>query len=278
MLRFWGPMLRRLFPSEVDGLENIPHEPCLFISNHNISAAVEIIALIDFWQKNFKDRAVYGLAHTFAFRVPGFREYVSRMGAIPATYESAYQILNEKKASLIIFPGGNREACRPIWEQWTCDFSGHYGWARIALTSQRKVVPVSISGSHEVNPVFFRSQILGKILIVPRLLGLTAFPVSLSQIFFGTLCFFLVFGLTGELAPGGRVWWLCWVVGYCGFIFTPLTPTLPRKLRVHFGKPVDLVALTSNISSEREKLEACYIRIQGDVQAGLDRFKKEKVQ
>jgi len=147
-----------LFPFEVDGLENVPDEPCLFIANHSIGAAVEIISLLEIWQTHFKNRVVYGLAHPFAFRVSGFREEISKMGAIPATYESADRAF-EEGASLIIFPGGNWEACRPFWKRNVCDFAGHYGWAKIGLSSKKRIVPISISGSHSLNPACRRLRL-----------------------------------------------------------------------------------------------------------------------
>jgi 1-acyl-sn-glycerol-3-phosphate acyltransferase len=265
MLRYWRRSLGALFPFDVEGLENVPAESCLFIANHNIGAAVEILSLLEIWQTHFKNRVVYGLAHPFAFRIPGFREELSKMGAIPATYESAYEAFDQG-ASIIIFPGGNWESCRPFWDRGVCDFGGHYGWAKIGLNSKKRVVPISISGSHSLNPVLLRSRWLTNILILPRLLGLTSFPVSISQIFWGGLLYFLTRHFTAMVTTMPS--WLCLFSFYLGFVFTPLWPIFPGRLRVRFGKPVDLQALTEGLP-EKEKLDIVYARILSEVQEGM---------
>jgi 1-acyl-sn-glycerol-3-phosphate acyltransferase len=240
------------FRVEIEGLRDLPSEPFLFIANHNIGAAVEIAALIDAWYSEFEDRPVFGLTHPFAFRVPLFRTIVSKYGAIPATYDSAYEAL-ASGASLIIFPGGNWEAVRPYSRRFICDLGNHYGWARIALQTKRRVVPISISGSHAVNPVLLRSRWLTTILIIPRLLGLKYFPISISQIFWGALFYFA----TKSFVP----FWLCLLLSFLGFTLTPLIAIWPSKIKIRFGKPIDIQDLT---------VEMAYARVSADIQAGMD--------
>lgn len=106
-------ILQPAFKIEVDGVEEIPHEPCIFIANHNIGALIEILALRDTWDTNFPGRPVFGLAHPLAFKIPGFDLIARKIGAIPATYEDAFAAL-EKRASLIIFPGETGRPFAPI--------------------------------------------------------------------------------------------------------------------------------------------------------------------
>jgi len=240
------------FRVEVQGLQELPNESLLFIANHNIGAAIEIAALIEAWHREYKDRPVFGLTHPFAFRVPFFRTIVSKCGAIPATYDSAYSAL-ASGASLIIFPGGNREAVRPFSQRFRCDLGGHYGWARIALQAKCRVVPISISGSHAVNPVLLRSRWLTTILVIPRLLGLKYFSISLSQIFWGAFFFFM----TRPFVP----FWFCVLLSFLGFTLTPLFAIWPSKIKIRFGKPIDIQDLT---------VEMAYARVSADIQAGMD--------
>jgi 1-acyl-sn-glycerol-3-phosphate acyltransferase len=241
-----------LFRIETQGLQELPNEPFLFIANHNIGAAIEIVALLDAWHREFKDRPVFGLTHPFAFRVPLFRTIVSKCGAIPATYDSAYAAL-DSGASLIIFPGGNWEAVRPFSQRFLCDLGGHHGWARIALQAKRRVVPISISGSHAVNPVLLRSRWLTTILVIPRLLGLKYFPVSISQIFWGLFFYFAM----KPFVP----FWFCVFLSFLGFTLTPLFVIWPSKIKIRFGEPMDIQDLT---------VEMAYARVSSEIQARMD--------
>jgi len=216
------PLLRLAFRPEVQGLEAVRHQQALYIANHNIGAAVEILILLDAFERLGEQPAVSGLAHEFAFRTPGLKYLVEGMGGVPATYESARRVLRSG-ASLFIFPGGNVEAARPFSQRHQSDFAGHRGWARIAIEAGVPVIPVSITGSHSVNPVLWRSRRLSRWLVIPKRVRVDHFPVSLSQ---------LVWAALGAWALGP-------LGAFAGFVFTPLVPILPAKVRVRVGNPID---------------------------------------
>jgi 1-acyl-sn-glycerol-3-phosphate acyltransferase len=246
-------------------MENIPEASCIFVANHNIGACVEISALIDAWDRRFNDRSVYGLTHPFAFKIPLFRNFVRALGSIPATYESAYQTL-AAGSSFVVFPGGNWEAARPFSQRKICDFGNHYGWAKIAFQSKRRVVPISISGSHSVNPVLLRSRRLVSILVIPKLLGLSSFPVTVGQLLLSIIAFLFL-----RMFATGLPLAVSLLISYFVFICTTLTPIWPSKIQISFGKPIDLEELSKNLKTEDEKLKLAYREVMSKVQEGMDR-------
>lgn len=266
ILRRWRPILRYVFRVESHGIELLAPASYVFVSNHNIGAAIEIMALLNLWQSSFEHLAIYGLAHPFVFKLPRYREYFYKIGGIPATYEAAYQALSSA-ASIIVFPGGNWEVLRPFHQRHRCDLGQHKGWARIALKTNLKVVPISISGSHSVNPVLVRSRWLCSILVIPRLVGLKYFPVTLSQLVWAALAYVAV----GWLLPV----WVAGCAAFAAFVATPLYPVWPARIRIRFGTPIDLAALTSGIRNEEAALQKCYDRVSEEIQMGMNELRQK---
>ena len=188
------PFFRYYFNFKVEGLEGLTHKPTLYIANHNIGALIESHSLLLLADEKFKDgHHIYGFTHPSIFRVPLISKYFKYLGAVPATYEVAKEVFMSGH-SLVIFPGGNKQALRSIWEYKKNAFRDSHGWAKIAKDNQIDVVPITFSGSHFVNPVLFQSSLLSKILIIPWMLGLKWLSVSLAQIFLSYLTLkFLLF-------------------------------------------------------------------------------------
>jgi len=217
------PFLKFYFRLSVAGLENIPSEKILIVSNHNIGALVESHSLL-FLMNERHPKKVFGFTHPFIFKIPLCKEYFEAIGAVPATYEVAKEVFANDE-SLLIFPGGNRQAVRSIWDYKQNHFRWSHGWAKIALEHDVKVLPVTYKNSHFVNPVFVCSRILANILVIPRLLGVKWLPVSLSQILFTALT---VLVLKAFALP----WYLVALFGFLVFHATVLIPLLPVRVKV----------------------------------------------
>jgi 1-acyl-sn-glycerol-3-phosphate acyltransferase len=230
VLGFLRPWLRFYYRVRCEGLERVGNGPFLFISNHNAGAAIEVFALLNEWEKRFQGkREVYALAHRADFKMNWSGNLFQKVGAIPANHQNANFVLMGNH-DLIIFPGGNYEGFRPIWQRKRCDFGGHQGWAKIAIEELVPVVPIVISGSHETNPIFLRSRVLSQILILPNLLGITWFPISLAQL----LCTAFVIYLSWNRLPIFGTLFLAYFV----FCATLLCPILPSRIRIRFLEPI----------------------------------------
>jgi 1-acyl-sn-glycerol-3-phosphate acyltransferase len=270
LLHLTGPMQRRLFRPEVRGLDRLGAGPCLLVANHSIGAPWEVLALLDAWVRTFgSSRPVFGLAHEFSLRLPLLRSQLRRVGAVPATYEAAHQVL-ASGASLIVFPGGNLEAARPFWRRDRCDLGGHRGWARIALRAGVPVVPLAIVGSHAINPVLAPSETLAWISLARPLFRIRSLPVSLGQILVGGV----VLGGAAAVLP----LWLAALVAFVAFtspgaVFFPL---LPSRIVAEAGTPVDLRAALGPGLDEEAAAAAAYRLVSGRIQAGMDALVAER--
>lgn len=179
---FFKPFLLWFFGFEVKGVENLTSQKTLYISNHNIGALIESHALLfELDDKVGSEHIVFGFTHPSIFKIWGIKHYFEWLGSVPATYEVAKEVFKSGH-SLLIFPGGNKQALRPIWKYKDNSFRDNHGWAKIALSNGVDVVPITYKGSHFVNPVLFQSEWLSKIMIFPWLCGLKWISVSLGQL------------------------------------------------------------------------------------------------
>lgn len=270
LLRRVGPLQRRFFRPEVRGFEGIGPGPQVLVANHSIGAPWEVCALLDAWVRRFGTaHPVYGLAHEFSLRLPLLRSQLRRIGAVPATYEAAAEVL-ASGASLIVFPGGNLEAARPIWKRYRCDLGGHKGWARIALRAGVPVVPVAIVGSHAINPVLAASETLACLSLARLLFRIRSLPVSLGQVLVGGLVF-------AAAAPYLAPWLAGWIAFLAftspGAVFFPL---LPSAIVAEAGVPIDLRAELPASVDEEAAVVLAYRLVSQRLQEGMDALVAER--
>lgn len=246
------PLLKLIFRMKIEGLENVPSKgPLLFIANHNVGALLESHSSLFILQKQIPDSIIYGFTHPSIFKVSGIKHYFEWIGAVPATYEVAEDVF-KKGDSLMIFPGGNRQALRSIWDYKKTSFEYSHGWAKIARTHNVPVVPITFKGSHFVNPILLSGEWISKILVLPWILGLKWTSISLGQIFLAALTFLLLKNHTPFV--------LNLIVTYLVFIFTPLALLIPFPVRIRIHPPLDPAAFSS-----QEELEKKMAEIMSDI-------------
>ncbi len=252
MRRTLWPVLRFLFRFKIEGLENVPpNGPLLFIANHNVGALLESHSSLFTLQKLLPDSTIYGFTHPAIFKVTGIKHYFEKIGAVPATYEVAEEVF-KKGDSLMIFPGGNRQALRSIWDYKKTTFEDSHGWAKIARLHNVQVIPITFKGSHFVNPILFSGEWVSKILILPWLLGLKWLSVSLGQVLLSILAYALLKNHTPLV--------LNFFISYLVFIFTPLALLIPFPvlMRIH-------PALCPSDFKTQEELEKKMADIMGSI-------------
>ncbi|MBK7891554.1 MAG: 1-acyl-sn-glycerol-3-phosphate acyltransferase [Bdellovibrionales bacterium] len=227
-LAIWlWPVLRFLFRIDVMGAEHLPKGPALIVANHNSGALIESHSLV-FLLNEQRIRA-FGLNHQALFKIPFVGSYFRKIGAISATREAAVEAL-QAGAPVLIFPGGNREAFRSLKED-SCCYGWGQGWSDIAVEQSVPVVVVKFSGTHGINPIYLSSEFLSRALLLPWLLKVRYFPLSLAQMLCATVGVLLssALGLSPEIVA---------LVGYLGFVMTPLVPVLPRSVKIKIYPPL----------------------------------------
>jgi 1-acyl-sn-glycerol-3-phosphate acyltransferase len=169
------------FRGEVRGLGNIPETgPVLLVGNHsggNLTPDTGVFTLA-FSAYFGVERAFYQLAHNLVLSMPGL-SFLRRYGTVAASPENAEKALRDR-AALLVYPGGDYEVHRPIWERNRVDFNRRKGFIRLALEEDVPIVPVVAIGGQETSIFLSRGETLARALLLDRLFRLKVLPVSLA--------------------------------------------------------------------------------------------------
>ncbi len=138
------------FRGEVRGLGNIPEDgPVLLVGNHsggNLTPDTSVFTLA-FHAYFGVERRFYQLAHNLVLSMPGLGA-LRKYGTVAASPGNARKAL-ESGAALLVYPGGDYEVHRPIWEANKVDFGGRKGFIKLALEHDVPIVPVVAIGGQE---------------------------------------------------------------------------------------------------------------------------------
>jgi len=249
------PVVRFLFRPRLEGAQHLPRDgPFLLVANHSAGIGIaEILSFIALYVNDVgTDRPLAGFAHPIGFRFGVTRRLWEQVGLVPSTYEAAETTL-EAGVPILVFPGGDHETQRPIWQARRVDFGGRRGFLRIALEAGVPIVPMGIAGSHYTVPMLFRARWLAWVLVLPRLMGIKRWGVSLL-------------GLVGAIAIASMSWAWPWRVGlawlWLSSILTYL-PIFPATIRFRIGTPLAPEVL---FVPEDESLRGALARTEAAVQ------------
>ena len=160
---------------------NVPEDgPALLVGNHsggNMTPDTLLFTLA-FYTYFGVERAFYQLAHNLVLASPLGR-ILRRYGTVPASPEHAQRAL-DTGAALLVYPGGDWEVHRPIWERNKIDFAGRKGFVRLALEADVPIVPVVSIGGQETALFLSHGGRLARALRVDRTLRLKVIPISLA--------------------------------------------------------------------------------------------------
>jgi len=188
------------------------------------------------------DAPAYALGYDLLFAVPGVGPFLRRLGVIPASNGLASAAL-AREACVLVYPGGDLEACRPWAQRNKIDFAGRKGFVRLALRCGVPVVPVVAHGGHHAVVVLARGDRLA------RAAGLRNLRINVFPLLAG-----LPFGVTSVLAP-------------------PLP--MPAHLTLEFLPALDWTGYGRGAADDERIVSACYQDITGRLQAALDRLSAE---
>jgi 1-acyl-sn-glycerol-3-phosphate acyltransferase len=169
------------FRGEVRGLGNIPEEGAvLLVGNHsggNVTPDTGVFTLA-FATYFGVERAFYQLAHNLVLSMPGLA-FLRKYGTVAASPENSRTAL-QSGAALLVYPGGDYEVHRPVWERNKVDFDGRQGFIRLALEHDVPIVPVVSIGGQETSIFLSRGETLARLLALDRVLRLKVLPISLA--------------------------------------------------------------------------------------------------
>jgi hypothetical protein len=247
------------FRCEVTGWENVDSlkddEKVLFVGNHNGLLTFEVLMLFYGWWNRYKfTRRALGLAHGVAIDNPIFRWLTTRIGAIPADPDVAMEAF-KKGFSLLVFPGGEKEAFRPYSERKKVDFFQRKGFVRLALKAGVPIVPVISVGAHETYVILHRGEEIAEKLGLKDRFRLHGVPITYRGIFFmwcmvtGVFTFFPLL-----LAPAAFA-----------SIFVPM----PAKMSFRVLPKINVVEMLDPALSDEENHQRIYDHVTGVIQAAV---------
>lgn len=264
-LRLFGPRgllglpFRLAFRPRLSGWEHLPAEGAyLIVVNHSGGGGADVAVLAALWAERFAgEHQLAAMAHPLAFYCPGIAMLVRDLGAIPSSYPRALETLRAG-IPLLVFPGGDYEAFRPVWQAGRVDFNRRQGFLRLAREAGVPIVPLGLRGAAYTNPVLWRSKLMAWLLVLPRVLGLKRFPLTLS----GALGVALLLTVVGPHWGFGLAGALSWA-----WLLLPtnvLIPWIPWTVRGAIGAPLDQERL---FGSEGERaLEDAHEEVRQAVQ------------
>lgn len=136
---------RALTDPRIDGHEQLPADGrYLLVANHTTLGLFDVPFLV----LGIHERTgvlVRSLGEAQHFRVPVWRDLLSRFGAVDGSREATRALLREGQA-VLVFPGGGREVARRKGDYYPLVWRERIGFARLALEAGYPVVPVSMIG------------------------------------------------------------------------------------------------------------------------------------
>lgn len=239
--RLW-PAYRGYFRARVEGWERLPEGPALLAANHNGGFVMPEapLAVHSFHRATgFSDPLVI-LGHDLAFKMPGVRDLVPRLGAVPARPENARAAFAAGR-KVFVYPGGDHDVMRPSRERDQIAFGQRTGFVKVALEAGVPVVPVVAAGAHDVWHVIARGERLARWSgLADSRLRLKVFPIVFS----------FPWGLTSGFLP-----------------FLPY----PARVLIEVGEPIQL----SGSPESPTDLAREAARVVGAMQAIMDRLAAE---
>ncbi|WP_330181715.1 acyltransferase family protein [Nocardia sp. NBC_01503] len=169
------------FTPKVIGIENLPAAgPALVIGNHSsIYWAPEVWITFMAAMDRRPNEPTFGVAHEILLRTPGLGDSLREFGVIPASQEAATAGLKDGGA-VMVYPGGDWEACRPWTDRGKVDFAGRKGFIRLALKLGVPVIPAVANGGHDSIFILSRGERTARLLGLDKLVRAKVFPYTVG--------------------------------------------------------------------------------------------------
>ncbi len=181
ILPAFGLLYDDCFRCETELEAPLPEGPFLAIANHNgMTGTPDMFChMVAFWRLYGPKRRSHGLMHDFPFNVPAGGPWLNACGALAANHQNLNKAL-QRDAAVLVFPGGDTDACRPFSQRYRVDFGKRRGFVRAALRAQVPVVPIVSAGAHHSLYIWSDGQQIAKALRLPQIARSNVAPIGLA--------------------------------------------------------------------------------------------------
>jgi 1-acyl-sn-glycerol-3-phosphate acyltransferase len=245
---YW--LTRLYFRARVRGLDRLPPGPCLLVANHSALGTIELLCLLGGFHAHFgRRRRFVGLAHDLTVGIPIMGHFYRAVGAVTATRENGLAALRAGH-DVIVFPGGDLDACRPFYQPREVFFGERRGYIRLALEAGVPIVPLATIGSHYTWLMAPGGRALARAPFVRR--------------FFRTDCVPLPMGPAVAVAAAvaaGVAHVIPWTLAAAA-ITAGLLPT-PARVTTEALPPIDVADATAHVEGDGERVEAGHALVYG---------------
>ncbi|GJQ15578.1 hypothetical protein GpartN1_g7369.t1 [Galdieria partita] len=251
------------------GVDRIPEQdgrPILFVGNHTLYGITDVPFFIEHflskrniliralahpvfwnWQWRSKDRP---RSHSLWDDSSRFVDIMERFGSIPASPRNLYRLL-ERKQSVLLFPGGAREAFKRKDEAYSLHWPCEAEFIRMAIRHDAWIVPFSCVGPEDNFQIILDGEELIQLPLMGRLMESM---FSLSNMPMGDM----VREWKGPLNKQDLV----------NFIQPLSIPRSPHRIYFYFSSPMDSRLYTSAMK-DRSKVKELYGSIRHQVEDGI---------
>jgi 1-acyl-sn-glycerol-3-phosphate acyltransferase len=148
------------FHATLEGQEHIPrHGGALIVSNHALFALDTGVlgALI------VRDigRNPRFLADRMLWKIPGFRQAITAIGALPGEPQAAEELLRRGEL-VVVYPGGVDDSLKLSHERYQLKWKERAGFARVAIAAKVPIIPVVGLGIDEMYSVVGHERFIGR--------------------------------------------------------------------------------------------------------------------
>ena len=228
----WDFLYDRWWRVEVEGIHHVPSEGAVaLVANHGGAIPFDGVMLATALRREHPaQRQLRWLADDFVFHMPFAGAYVNRLGAVRACQENAERLIRKGNA-VALFPEGIKGIGKLYKDRYRLQRFGRGGHIKLAIRTRAPIVPVTILGNEDTNPMLADSGWLSKLLGVPYVPITPTFPL---------------------LGPLG------------------LMP-LPAKWRIFFGEPIPVDHLPPEAADDELLVGRLNEKLRATIQDTLDR-------
>lgn len=182
LLPLLGVFYDTYFRCETEIEEDVPEGAFLAVGNHNgMTGTPDMFChMAAFWRRYSPRRLAYGLMHDVPFHVPAAGAWLNACGAIAASRENARRAL-ERGAAVLVFPGGDMDACKPFARRYTIEFGRRRGFVRTAIRQGVPIVPIVSVGAHSSLYIWTDGRRIADLLRLPALARSNVAPLGFAM-------------------------------------------------------------------------------------------------